>query len=157
MKKTIVLIALLIFFSCKAQKDFVNLKIPSSKIGTKITCKMFKDYHKELYGSEHFSEFRYILGDSAYFYFTNGDITSNYDNIVANGFEYWKTKIENNFDREYGSSGKNLNGLFWKEKTVGHYSYGYLNVPKDLKGKFDSIFSSVRMDFKLLLEDRISK
>lgn len=138
-------ICLLIIASCLSPKRSQYTKITYNDLRNQPIIKLLlpKGFTTERFGTSGTSIYHFYYPDSSVVYI-DGDkyYGLNYNNVRASGRYY------DLFDKYHSNdsltlSGKDSNGMFWKNIVIEGYSFGYINVSTvEKKNKLDSCFNN---------------
>lgn len=149
------IIVLLFFASCMNEYSritFTHYSSDSTEQNKYIyTSKVPKGFTLKTYKADGESgiENQYLYSDSSMLYISDFGSSLNEQNIRNEGyaskkFEYIMQEGSSTYDTLI-LSGKNANGLYWKEIVMGNLYIGYLNVNLEKKSAFDNALETFKI------------
>ncbi|PKP46655.1 MAG: hypothetical protein CVT94_13970 [Bacteroidetes bacterium HGW-Bacteroidetes-11] len=161
MKKIIVYFFLALNIGCTLKKETVITSYRPTQSSQKYYLDLPKGFSLKGFSISTENENHYIYDDSSFIYITKFKNTPNYYNIKKMGdsilnFRFQNEELVSEINQLTNQtiinplpdtlelSGKQENGLYWKDLKVGEISVGYVNVKPEEVFLFDKTISTLR-------------
>lgn len=161
MKKIFLYFLLTVNVSCSQHKETVIVSYRPMQYGQKYYLDLHKNFTFYGLSISTENENRYIYDDSSFIYITKFKSTPNYYNIKKMGDSIFNLRFQNEelvseinrltnltivkpLPDTVELSGKQDDGLYWKDIKMGEISLGYVNVKPEKVYLFDKAVTTLR-------------